>query len=137
MLALSKVPSDVRTKTMQEAIDQGVEFLLSCDPVDANYPFGRGNSPNSSWFKFGYPIGYVSDVLQNLEALAALDQAQDIRLVNALNYIKGKQDSQGRWRMEYSLNGKMWADIEKKGQPSKWITLRALNVLKAAYPESK
>ncbi|MFC1953914.1 nitrogen fixation protein NifH, partial [Chloroflexota bacterium] len=91
----------------------------------------------SSWFKFGYPIGYVADVIQNLEALTALDQAQDIRLVNALNYIKGKKDSQGRWGMEYSLNGKMWADIEKKGQPSKWITLRALRVLKAAYPESK
>ena len=26
-------------------------------------------------------------------------------------------------------------DIEKKKQPSKWITLRALRVLQAAYPE--
>jgi hypothetical protein len=26
----------------------------------------------------------------------------------------------------------MWADIEVKGKPSKWITLRALRVLKAA-----
>ena len=29
----------------------------------------------------------------------------------------------------------MWVDIEKKGQPSKWVTLRALRVLKAAYSE--
>ena len=28
-------------------------------------------------------------------------------------------------------------DIEKKGQPSKWVTLRALRVLKAAYPEKR
>ena len=31
---------------------------------------------------------------------------------------------------ERTLNGKMWIDIEQKGQPSKWITLRALRVLK-------
>jgi hypothetical protein len=29
-----------------------------------------------------------------------------------------------------SLNGKMWIDIEKKGKPSKWVTLRALRLLK-------
>ena len=34
-----------------------------------------------------------------------------------------------------SYNGKTWVYIEKKGQPSKWVTLRALKVLKAAYPE--
>jgi hypothetical protein len=33
--------------------------------------------------------------------------------------------------MKHSLNGKMWADIEAKGKPSKWVTLRALRVLKA------
>ncbi len=135
MLALSKVPSAQRTNTMQAAINQGVEFLFSHDPAIADYPFGYGNRPNSSWFKFGYPIGYVTDVLQNLEALATLGKAQDSRLANALELVESKQDARGRWRMEYSYNGKTWVDIEKKGQPSKWVTLRALKVLKAAYPE--
>jgi len=36
--------------------------------------------------------------------------------------------------MKHSLNGKMWAEIEEKGKPSKWVTLRALRVLKAIYP---
>ena len=43
-----------------------------------------------------------------------------------------KQDAAGRWKMEYTYNGKTWADIEEKGKPSKWVTLRALCVLKAA-----
>jgi hypothetical protein len=34
--------------------------------------------------------------------------------------------------MTYSLNGKMWVDIEAKGMPSKWITLRALRMQKGA-----
>ena len=43
-----------------------------------------------------------------------------------------KRVADGRWLMQRSLNGKMWADIEMKGQSSKWVTLRALRVLKAA-----
>lgn len=135
MLALGKVPANLRTGTMSQAVDRGLELLLGYDPSVADYPFGFGERPSSSWFKFGYPIGYVADVLQNLEALAALGQGQDPRLARALEMVEGKQDPQGRWKLEYSLNGKMWADIEKKGKPSKWITLRALRVLKAAYPE--
>jgi hypothetical protein len=32
--------------------------------------------------------------------------------------------------MTYSYNGKMWADVEQKGEPSKWVTLRAVRMLK-------
>ena len=71
MLAFSKVPPVYRTARIEAAIAQGVDFLLSYDPAVADYPFGFGDKPSSSWFKFGYPIGYVTDVLQNLEALAA------------------------------------------------------------------
>jgi len=35
--------------------------------------------------------------------------------------------------MEFSLNGRMLVDIEKRGKPSEWLTLRALGVLKTAY----
>ncbi len=135
ILALSRVPFSLRTQRMQAAVQQGISFLLSHDPAVADYPFGMGNKPSSSWFKFGYPIGYITDILQNLEVLAALGQAQDPRLANALELVLSKQDKQGRWTLEYSYNGKTWVDIEKKGQPSKWVTLRALRALKAAYPE--
>jgi hypothetical protein len=135
MLALGKIPTSNRTPVINTAIDKGINFLLSHDPSVADYPFGRGDKPSSSWFKFGYPIGYVSDVLQNLEVLSSLAKITDPRLTTSLESLLRKQDTQGRWNMEYSLNGKMWSDIEKKGQPSKWITLRAIRVLKAAYPE--
>lgn len=41
-----------------------------------------------------------------------------------------KQDEDGRWNLEKSLNGKMWVDIEQRGEPSKWVTLRAVRVIK-------
>jgi len=130
--ALGKMPTAARTPAMQAAIAAGVDFLLGCDPAVADYPTWDGGRPSSSWFKFGYPLGYVTDVLQTLEALAALGHARDLCLARALELVLSKQDAQGRWRMGYTYNGKMWADVETPGKPSKWVTLRALRVLMAA-----
>ena len=102
------------------------------DPAVADYPMGYSEKPSRSWFQFGYPIAYVTDVLQNLEALTFLGYARDPRLEPALRLVLSKQDAMGRWKMEYTYNGKTWVDIEEKGKPSKWVTLRALRVLKAA-----
>ncbi|HLE74331.1 MAG TPA: hypothetical protein VI688_08805, partial [Anaerolineales bacterium] len=70
------------------------------------------------------------DVLQNLEVLTALGHGGDPRLAPAIDLLLSKQDAQGRWKMEYTYNGKTWVDLEEKGKPSKWVTLRALRVLK-------
>ena len=39
----------------------------------------------------------------------------------------------GRWVNRSAYNGKTTVDIDKQGRPSKWVTLRACTVLKAAY----
>ncbi len=75
----------------------------------------------------------MTDILQNLEALTGLLPGADARLKPAIDLISGKQNSQGRWVMEYTYNGKTWAPLEAKGRPSKWITLRALRVFKRYY----
>jgi hypothetical protein len=46
-------------------------------------------------FRFGYPIAYVTDVLQNLEVLVALGCGGDVRLRPALELLLSKQDRQG------------------------------------------
>jgi len=133
MLALSKIPREARTNSIQSAIEVGADFLLGKDPAIADYPMGYSSRPSQSWFRFGYPVFYVTDVLQNLEALTALGYAQDPRLEHALDFVLSKQDAQGRWKMEYTYNGKTWVDVEQKGKASKWVTLRALSVIKRAY----
>jgi len=131
MKALIAIPPDRRTPIVQRAIEVGTEFLLSRDPAVADYPYTQRVSP--TWFKFGFPLSYWSDVLETIGVLVELGYGGDPRLANALQLILNKQDAQGRWKLENSLNGKMWADIEKKGEPSKWVTLRALRVLNKAY----
>lgn len=128
MKALLIIPPKQRTPAIQQAIEVGAEFLLSRDPVVADYPYSERVS--SSWFKFGFPLSYWSDVLEVAAVLAQLGYGHDPRLSNALDYILSKQDRQGRWRLENTLNSRMWVSIERRGRPSKWITLRALRLLK-------
>jgi DNA polymerase III delta' subunit len=99
--ALARVPDKSRTAQVKKAIHLGVEFLLSRDPSRANYPAG-GNRISPSWFKLGFPSGYVADVLQNLEVLAQLGYARDKRLQHAIEWLISKQDAQGRWKNQYS-----------------------------------
>jgi hypothetical protein len=131
---LARVPVERRSPDVARAIEAGVDFLLARDPAVADYPAGWGNTrPSGSWFKLGFPSGYVADVLQNLEVLAELGHARDGGLANAVEWLVAKQDALGRWTNEYAYNGKTWVDFEKQGAPSKWVTLRACAVLKAAH----
>ena len=129
--AFGLLPPEARTPRIQRAIDAGVDFMFSRDLARADYPYQERISSN--WFKFGYPLSYTSDILEALEVLARLGRARDPRLAHAIEFVRQKaEDSQGRWKLEHTLNGKMWVDIEQKGKPSKWVTLRALRVLRAA-----
>jgi hypothetical protein len=130
---LARIPRSRRRPHVRRAIAAGTEFLLSRDPSVADYPMGWSNTkPSSSWFKLGFPSGYVADVLQNLEALAELGKAKDPRLAGALDLVLAKQDADGRWRNEYPYRGKLWADVDTPRRASKWVTLRACGVLKRA-----
>ena len=94
---------------------------------------GATPEPNASWFKPGFPIGYVTDVLQIVEAWCELGHGNEPpRLTRAIEWVIGKQDADGRWRNEYAYNGKTWVDFERQGKPSKWVTLRACRVLRSA-----
>jgi hypothetical protein len=132
MLAFSKLPVDRRTPLIEAAIQRGVDFLFSVDPASAAYPHGYAAKPSGNWWKFGFPVYYITDLLQLVEALVRLGYGQDPRLQNVLQLIREKQDPDGRWPLEYSYAGKTWGDYGEKKQPNKWVTLRAAWVLKNA-----
>ncbi len=130
MLAFSQLSAEQRTPLIERAIETGVDFLFSTDPVLANYSTGSGKSPSPNWWKFGFPVFYITDMLQNVQVLVKLGFGNDPRLTNALDLVRDKQDDQGCWALEYSYAGKTWGDFGVKKQPNKWVTLRALRVLK-------
>jgi hypothetical protein len=131
LLGLARIPPDRRSPAVDRAIATSVDFLLSRDPAVADYPMGYGNTkPNGSWFRLGFPSGYVTDVLQVLEALAEAGAGHDPRLGHAKDWLLGQQDATGRWANRYPYAGKMWVDIDAPGVPSRWVTLRACRVLR-------
>ena len=81
------------------------------------------------WLKFGYPLSYNSDALEALAALAAVGEPPRQEHAEAIDVVRDAANAQMRWKMRNSLNGKMYADVETRGEPSKWLTLRALQVL--------
>lgn len=131
MLAFSKLSAIKRTPLIKKAIKQGVDFFFSIDPVTAEYPTRDASKPNRDWWKFGFPVFYITDLLQLAEAMVRLGYGNDKRLANTINLIREKQNEHGQWLMEFDYPGKMWLDFGIKKQPNEWVTLRALRVLKS------
>lgn len=73
---------------------------------------------------------YQTDVLEILDILTELG-ITDSRMNDALNAIQTKRDNMGRWRTENtSSTDRLLIQTEGKGEQSKWVTLRAIRVLK-------
>ena len=133
MLAFSKMPMNYCTPLVGDAIKQGVDFFLGVDPATAGYPNGWSDKPSGNWWKFGFPVFYVTDLLQLVEAMVRLGYGNDARLMNALQLILSKQDASGHWALEYDYSGKTWVDFGVKKQPNKWVTYRVLQVLRSLH----
>lgn len=129
MMAFGLLEQNARTPMINQAIQMGIDFLLGTDPVNALYPHGENAKPSRDWWLFGFPVFYITDMLQIVEALVELGYGQDARLQNAIQYILSKQDEQGRWPLEYDYAGKTWRSYGKLHEPNKWVTMRVLKVL--------
>jgi hypothetical protein len=114
--AFSAAPVDWDVRA---AMARAAEALLSHD-----FDF---EGEEARWLRFGFPWYFQSDLLDALEALAACGYAADPRFRALAQHIMDKQQADGRWLKE---GGSTAVRIERKGQPSKWITLKALRVLK-------
>jgi hypothetical protein len=75
---------------------------------------------------------YQTDILEIAGILVELG-IKDKRMGEAIEKIVSKQDNKGQWNLESTFNGRFQVNIEKKDKPSKWLTYRALRVLKKYY----
>jgi hypothetical protein len=116
---LAMLPPD-----MQSAQSKQVVQRLANELLDAQYDF---EGEHKRWLTFGVPR--IWDLLSTLRVLAAHGYTRDSRFVPLLKLMLDRQDKQGRWLC--GSVSRTWP-IEKRNQPSKWITLDALRVLKQA-----
>jgi hypothetical protein len=130
MEAFSEAPRKNLTGEMRETISRGAEFLLRHRLFKAEHHDYR--IINQGWLELSFPWFAGYNILRGLEVLTKLGYANDERLNDAVKVLMQKRQSNGTWILENSPMGRMQANIEAKGQPSKWITLIALRVLKRA-----
>jgi hypothetical protein len=121
--AFAEVPEERRSMAVQAAVETGIAFLLQCDLAKGDYP--TATSPSLLWHKFGFPLGYTSDLLEAMEVLSRLGLGQEPRLLAAVEAIREKRRADGRWLLEFAPEN-AWASFGKVGWPSKWVTLRAI-----------
>ncbi len=80
---------------------------------------------------FAFPTWWHYDVLRGLAYLRRASAVPDERVSEAIDLVASKRGSDGRWLLEVQYPGEMPVAMdEDEGQPSRWITLRALRVLK-------
>ena len=135
MAAFAALPPSARTSRIKNAIARGAEFYLRRRLTRE----GPGYAP---WLRLHYPNHYYYDFLVGLDFLTRLGYGGDPRLQPALKILREKRRPDGTWLLErvhpdaagssaqpYMKKVTRFA-LETPGQPSKWITLQALRVLK-------
>jgi hypothetical protein len=127
--ALSMIPPQERRGEIKAIIDCEVENILE----NGVYSYLRNpdgtRKDKAGWKRFGFPLFYQSDALEVLDTLTRLG-CHDDRMQPEVDLVLGARQPDGGWLLENTFNGKMWVNIEEKGRPSKWISLRALRTLK-------
>lgn len=129
--ALSIIPEEERTGEINDTIQKAAEFILMHHIHKRSHDVSRVSKPG--WLKFGFPLMYQTDALEILDILTGLG-IQDSRMDDAIHIVLSKQDETGRWKVENTYNSdRLLIPFEQKGAQSKWITLRAMRVLKRYY----
>ncbi|WP_456845916.1 hypothetical protein [Cellulomonas sp. P5_C6] len=89
--------------------------------------------PQERWLQIGFPNGWHYDVARVLDYLRVARPRPDERMAEALEVLGSKRGADGRWRLERAYHDRLLIDLgETEGQPSRWLTLRGLRVLRWA-----
>jgi hypothetical protein len=90
-----------------------------------------GEVPVDAWRQFSFPPQWHYDVLRGLDYFREVGGAPDPRLDEAIEIVRSKQQTDGRWLLENTHPGAVHFPLEGgDGKPSRWNTLRALRVLR-------
>jgi len=128
---LAEIPRERRSAGVDATIAAATEFLLVHHVHKRSHDLARVSRPG--WKRFGFPRMYQTDALEILSVLTRLG-CRDPRMDDALDLVSSKRDEDGRWRLDDTFNDAFSVPIEARGEPSRWVTLRALEVLGRLSP---
>lgn len=110
-----------------DALGSGEEYLLERGLYRRR---STGAVPDPRITMLSYPVRWYHDVLRGLEHFRRVDR-RDPRLADAIGLVRGAAGGDGRWRLENVHEGPtLFGFGEGEGMPSRWVTLRAMRVLR-------
>jgi hypothetical protein len=93
-----------------------------------------GELAQPRWLYFEFPTGWHYHPLRALDHMRKAGVAPDERMAEAIDIVASKRDADGRWELEHSFHKELVVNLgEAVGQPSRWITLQAMRVLRWAH----
>ncbi len=108
---------------------RGQEYLLERRLFRSK---STGQIINPEWTQLAFPTRWHYDILWGLDYMRRAGVAGDERVAEAVDLVRSKRTEDGRWLLEQSHPGRTYFDMEPAGEPSRWITLRAMRVLRWA-----
>jgi hypothetical protein len=112
------------------ARQRGEEYLLERRLLRR---LSDGEIGQERWLAVSFPNAWYYDVVRVLDYLRSARPAPDDRMAEALDIVESKRGADGRWPLERAYHDRLHVDLgEAEGQPSRWITLRALRTLRWA-----
>jgi hypothetical protein len=120
------------TARSREARSSGEEYLLK------RHLFRRlssGEPADERFVTFLHPNRWRHDMLRALDYFRASSRltgaAPDQRLAETVELVRARRLPDGTWPLDWTLKGRIWFEVnEAPGKPSRWITLKALRVLR-------
>lgn len=116
-----------KTAEVQKAQQTGREFLLQHRLFRSSR---TGEIVKPVFTRFSFPPRWHYDILRVLDYFQECNAERDNRLIDAIEIVHKKRKKDGRWLLQSHHPGKVFFDMEKVSEPSRWNTLRALRVLK-------
>ncbi len=126
LLLFATVPEEKRSPDLFRA----VEFLTARALQEAGLQ-AEGSVLPRDLLRSGFPTGGESDLCELLFAVALLTPAGALAgregpLARALSHLLSRADHRGRWTLERPPLPGLPYPLERTGQLSRWVTIRAL-----------
>ena len=115
---------------VRSARERGEEYLLERRLL---HRLSDGEIPQPRWLEAGFPYSFNYDVVRALDYFRSARPEPDERMDEALDAVASKRGADGHWPLETAYHEQLAVDFgETVGQPSRWITHRALRILRWA-----
>ncbi|MBN1649292.1 MAG: hypothetical protein JW874_14740 [Spirochaetales bacterium] len=135
--ALAELPEIYRSEKTIRLLEECIEFMLIHRIYKSSHNFSRNLNPKMTQLTF--PNFYYPDLLSVMLVFTALS-VRDLRMQDAVDFLLRKRGKDGTWKLQRLYNERAKTDLfpvvvdtGERGMPSRWITLRAMTVLKRYF----